>query len=342
MIATDFHLIPLAELCKHEKTVLDRLDSVPTHYTECLLEEPELRYPFLYYALLTHWPELLGELSEEDLFYNRFYWYLRMSKLYELEHDIKGGYEEETELLLEYAETEADSERVRDIERRIQCGIASNEWEIAVAYSHFTIPSVKQQFGIQLDETGDYFSSVAPIAVRSLLVDTLKSSLPLALKINTEKARGEMIVAPILLEVFSQLEEKINFFSGVEWDVDPAQGLRGRCDFLMGLSTEQYAIEAPVLAIVEVKNDDIPAGMAQCIAEMVAARIFNRQNNTEIPVIYGVVTTGSNWRFLRLIDSTAYIDASEYHIKEVERIVGIIVSMFKSSGVTIESKLSPP
>ena len=167
----------------------------------------------------------------------------------------------------------------------------------------------------------------------SLLTDTLKRSVPLALKINTEKARAEMIVTPVLLEVHQQLDGTISLFSGVDWDVDGALGLRGRCDFLMGLSPEQLRIEAPVLAIVEVKNDDISAGIAQCLAEMVAARIFNQQHGNNVPTIYGAVTTGNIWKFLRLIDSTAYLDSSEYHIKEVERIVGIIVSMFTSSGV---------
>jgi hypothetical protein len=102
----------------------------------------------------------------------------------------------------------------------------------------------------------------------------------------------------------------------------------------MGMSPEQLTIEAPVLAIVEVKKEDTLAGIGQCLAEMVAARVFNKQCQYHVPTIYGVVTTGSTWRFLRLAESTAYLDVTEYHIKEVERIVGIIVSMFTSSGCT--------
>ena len=33
---------------------------------------------------------------------------------------------------------------------------------------------------------------------------------------------------------------------------------------------------------------------------------------------------------MNLAETTAFIDANEYYIKEVERIVGIIVSMFNS------------
>jgi hypothetical protein len=95
------------------------------------------------------------------------------------------------------------------------------------------------------------------------------------------------------------------------------------------------AADCPADLVIRLQQQDIPAGIGQCIAEMVAARLFNQQHGTDIPVIYGVVTNGTNWRFLRLIDSTVYIDATEYYIKEVERIVGIIVSMFKNSGVTV-------
>jgi hypothetical protein len=38
--------------------------------------------------------------------------------------------------------------------------------------------------------------------------------------------------------------------------------------------------------------------MGQCIAEMVAAQIFNQQSGNNIETIYGVVTSGTNWRFL--------------------------------------------
>lgn len=56
-------------------------------------------------------------------------------------------------------------------------------------------------------------------------------------------------------------------------------------------------ISAPVIAIVEAKNEDIKSGLGQCIAEMVAAQIFNEHENNEIPTIYGIVTSGEIWKF---------------------------------------------
>jgi hypothetical protein len=328
MIATDFKLIPLAVLHKHEAAVLRGLDALPISYQKSLLDEPEIRYAFLYYALLTHWPELLnGDFTADELLYNRLYWFVRLSREYQVDHDFDAGFAYQGAELFETANRELGANVVRELEW------AAKKKEITVSFSSFSIGKVKDELGVQIDETGDFFADVAPVPISSLLVATLKESMPLALKINTEKARSEMIVAPLLIEIYGQLDKKISLFSGVDWEVDGALGLRGRCDFLMGLSREQLRIEAPVLAIVEVKNDDTSAGIAQCLAEMVAARIFNQQNKNAIATIYGAVTTGSIWKFMRLIDSTAYVDTSEYHIKEVERIVGIIVSVFTSSGV---------
>jgi hypothetical protein len=335
MIATDFHLIPLAQLCKHESTVLARLDLLTNRYAESLLEEPEVRYPFLYYALFTHWPELLGELSDEERFYNRYYWFLRMSKQQQSKFGYDASLEQQADQLVEYAEISLDSELIVDLQKRVTHEIATNEWEIAVAFSHFSINKVLTQFNLELDENGDQFLHVAGVAISGLLQETLKENVPLALAMATEKARSEFIVAPVLSEIRRQLANTISLFSGIELDVDPAAGLRGTCDFLLCQSPHQLVLRAPLVAIVEVKKEDVNAGIGQCIAEMVAARIFNQQHGTNIPVIYGVVTTGTNWRFLRLVDATVYIDATEYYIKEVERIVGIIVSMFKCSGVTV-------
>ena len=335
MLATEFKLIPLAVLHKHEAAVLRGLDALPISYAKNLLDEPEIRYAFLYYALLTHWPELLnGDVAAEDVLYNRLYWFLRLSREYEVDNDFEAEFKQEGESLVEAVKNEMGLEVVREIEKKVRREKVTGEKEITVSFSSFSIGAVKKQFGLRLDEKGDFFADVAPVAASFLLIETLKNSLSLALRINTEKARSEMIVTPILLEIRRQLDCQISLLSGVDWDVDDAQGLRGRCDFLMGLSPEQQRIEAPVLAIVEVKNEKIAAGIAQCLAEMVAARIFNQQNQNDIPTIYGIVTTGSNWRFLRLVESTAYIDSTEYYINEVERIVGIIVSMFTRSGVT--------
>lgn len=59
---------------------------------------------------------------------------------------------------------------------------------------------------------------------------------------------------------------------------------------------------------------------------MVAARLFNERNLKEIQTIYGTITTGQIWKFLKLEGQTIFIDLSDYYIKEINQILGILVT----------------
>lgn len=195
-----------------------------------------------------------------------------------------------------------------------------------MAYRNFTLSKVKADFGIVTHETQDLFTETPAIAPSELLTLTLKDQLPLASAINTEKARSELLVMPILIEVRRLLRNQISIFSGSTFEVSPEQGLEGRCDFILSRSTEQYYITSPVLTIVEAKNESIPTGLGQCIATMLAARLFNQRENNPTDLVHGAVTTGTDWKFLKLEGQTAFIDVSDYYIKEINKILGILVS----------------
>ena len=70
----------------------------------------------------------------------------------------------------------------------------------------------------------------------------------------------------------------------MNFSVDPEQGLSGVCDFLLSRSSEQLTIEAPVVAIAEAKNENMNAGIAQCLAQMVAAQMFNQRRGKPISI----------------------------------------------------------
>ena len=158
-------------------------------------------------------------------------------------------------------------------------------------YSQFTsIGKVKQAFGITTVEGVRFFPQVEPIAPSATLANFLAESLPLAVATGSEKARSELIISPVLLEVRTILQRQISIFSGEEFTVDPAQGLSGICDFLISQSPELLEIEAPAIVIVEAKKADLKIGMGECVAEMVAAQKFNQDKENPIPAIYGIVT----------------------------------------------------
>jgi hypothetical protein len=193
-----------------------------------------------------------------------------------------------------------------------------------MAYSDFSLTKFKKIFNITIDEEADLFATVEPIEISEKLTNTLEETTELALAINTEKARSEMIITPILLEVRRKANYQISLFSGTDFNVDVERGLNGYCDFVISRSREQLTINAPVLIIVEAKNENIKGGLGQCAAAMLAAQLFNEQEGNEIKTIYGAVTTGDIWKFLKLEGTDIFIDLNNYYIKELNKILGIL------------------
>ena len=170
------------------------------------------------------------------------------------------------------------------------------------------------EFTLHLVQDTSLFATLEEVQVNAYLRTTLQENVALALNINTEKARSEMIIAPMLIEVRKILNRQISLFSGVEFPVDASLGLTGVCDYIISKSTNQVYVSAPAVMIVEAKNENIKAGLPQCIAAMYAAKLYNEREHNEVDRILGIVTTGSNWKFLTLEDPHVVIDYDEYVI----------------------------
>ena len=198
-----------------------------------------------------------------------------------------------------------------------------------MAYSDFTLRKVKQSFGLTAVEGGRFLPEVEPIAPSPILAGLLEDTVPWAIAVGTEKAKSELIIAPLLWEVKRLMNRQISVFSGTEFTVDMAAGLNGVCDFLISRSPEQFEIEAPAVMLVEAKRDNINSGLGQCIAEMVAAQRFNEANNNPIPTIYGSVTSGTAWRFMKLEGQIVTIDVRDYPFPPVETILSMLVWMVR-------------
>lgn len=199
-------------------------------------------------------------------------------------------------------------------------------------YSEFRLETLVKDFKITLREVSDLFAQCPEVQPSDQLRLTLAQNLNLAVAINTEKARSEMIISPILLEVKRRMHDRISLFSGVDFTVDTEKGLNGICDFLISHSSEQLFVRVPIIALVEAKNENLKSGFAQCMAEMLAAQLFNQREGNDIPVVYGVVTIGTLWRFLRLTEQTTIeLDLTEYFIKDISKILGILLHTIEFS-----------
>ena len=200
-----------------------------------------------------------------------------------------------------------------------------------MAYSDFSLGRVKKEFNLTFVEATDIFASVSELQPSLFLEETLQENLPLALASNTEKSRSEMIITPILIDLRKQLNRKISLFSGVNFNVDAGRGLNGNCDYIISLSEEILILTTPIITLVEAKKEDLNAGLGQCIAEMLAAQIFNEREKHQISPIYGVVTSGTNWKFLTLDGSNVLIDLNEYYLGNLSKILGILAESVRKN-----------
>ena len=192
-----------------------------------------------------------------------------------------------------------------------------------MSFQQFTFPQVQDDLGLTLHDA-DLFADAPTMAVREEFAAFLRDGVSLAVANSTEKAKSEFIIAPVLLEFRRTLGQRIFLFSGVEWVADASRGLNGYCDFILTRGKSQHVLSAPFLAIVEAKNDLFRTGFGQCIAAMVGAQVCNQQAGLIVPRIYGVVTIGTAWKFLRLEGAALTIDMPEYYIDNLPKIMGIL------------------
>ena len=198
-----------------------------------------------------------------------------------------------------------------------------------MAYSNFTLDTVRTEFQLEKFETLGVFSGIEPVDPSAHLSAALAKKVPLAASINTEKARSELIVADVLVELRERFNHRISFFSGIDFSVNAEEGLTGVCDFLVSLSPAQLHLEAPIIILVEAKKEDLTVGLGQCSAEMIAAQRFNKNKGNNISCIYGATTSGTDWRFLKLDGQSLHIDITVYQIAQCDKILGILSSMVK-------------
>lgn len=200
------------------------------------------------------------------------------------------------------------------------------------SYREFlTVREAKEFLHLSTVEGVCFLLDVPPVEPSPVLREYLAETIPIAVASGSEKAKSELIVTPVLVEVRRFLDRQVSLFSGEDFTVEESLGLKGRCDFLLSRSPEMLAIEAPAVIIVEAKQADLKTGLGQCLAEMVAAQRFNQEHNQEISTIYGSVSNGTQWQFLKLEGQIATIDLSVYSLPPVEQILGFLVWMVQQN-----------
>ena len=191
-------------------------------------------------------------------------------------------------------------------------------------YTDFDLDTLRHRFMLTI-RTEHLFPSAQARAVPQWLQQTLEKGMPFALV--SEKARSEFIIVPVLLTVRDLAHERVTIYSGQRLDGDANAGLTGECDFILTTTPPLPIIQAPIISIVEAKKNDIEGGLGQCAAQMLGAQRFNARDNTGISTIYGCVTTGEAWQFMKLTGDILIINNERYYITEIDTILGIFTAI---------------
>lgn len=193
-----------------------------------------------------------------------------------------------------------------------------------MAYSKFTFIRIREELGIE-DKYMELFTEIIPNEPNEWLRIALKMGKRAAF--FSEKSRSEAIVFPILMELQRQNPNIFSVYSGAELEADNQKDLNGECDFILGYGAQKYDIDTPIFCMIEAKDQDLKRALPQCIAQMEGARIFNQKHGKSIEIIWGCVTTGAEWLFLKLEKNTAYIDTERYYLSDLPKLLGVLQSI---------------
>lgn len=200
---------------------------------------------------------------------------------------------------------------------------------MSMSYRDISLKDLAQQYGIRNRQT-PILTKVTELAPSEELNVSLASAKVLPLR--SEKARSEWIVVPVLRELHLRNQDFLTIYSGEYLPADEQKGLTGECDFILARNAQTYDLSYPILSIVEAKKNDLDLGVAQCAAQLVGARLYNQQQGVDLHQVYGCVTTGKDWLFMRLSGPLIEINTEAQTLAELPRILGIfqhIIDQFR-------------
>ena len=191
-----------------------------------------------------------------------------------------------------------------------------------MSYKNFSLERIRDEFGIQNKRQKlTEFIEIKSIEPSAWLKETIEGYK--LLPNRSEKAKSEAFVSPILLEIKKLNKEFITIHSGDMLNADPAHGLNGECDFIIGKETFSNTIDAPLFSVIEAKKGDLDLGKPQCAAQMLGVKIFNEKHGIHYDKVFGIVTTASSWLFLKLENNIIYTDDdSVLSLSELPQILG--------------------
>jgi len=197
-------------------------------------------------------------------------------------------------------------------------------------FTDFTLQDVKEIFDLEEKKREAIFDNITVLEPSAWLKEGF-SALDQR-SFNTEKERSEALIYPILFEIEKRNHFSFKLFSGENVNFNEEKGLKGELDFAYSLKNTSY-LEAPIFTVIEAKNDNITRHWGQILAQMIGVKEENAKEENDLKTIFGCISTGESWHFVKLENKFIHIDRRPFSIyTEIEKILGIfqyIVDFYK-------------
>ncbi|NES85679.1 MAG: hypothetical protein F6K10_32135 [Moorea sp. SIO2B7] len=145
------------------------------------------------------------------------------------------------------------------------------------------------------------------------LKERIEEVLPYA-SLSSETARREILISPLILDLVHYTKSEIY----IEYSIKVSEQLQGYLDYFLDNTHK--------LLVIEAKKEDLDYGITQLIAELIALDKWEEYDNKNY--IFGAVTTGKIWEFVRLNSLEKQIDQGleSYRVPEdIEPLMRILI-----------------
>ncbi len=200
-----------------------------------------------------------------------------------------------------------------------------------MAFSDYkSMAQVQQQFNIKYKE--EKFISSQALKPSSQFLDDFEFNKENIDIYSSEASRCEIIISPILREIYKKHYAKYSFW--IQKNITYDETLSGTPDYMFSTKSAlgKTVLEKPFFVIVEAKKNDFEQGWGQCLAELVAAQKINEYINHPV---YGIVTDGNLWQFGKLIEDIFTRNSKNYTIDNLAKLFGALDFILQSAGVAL-------
>ena len=195
-----------------------------------------------------------------------------------------------------------------------------------MAFSDYkNISQVQKEFGIRYQE--ENFLALQRLEPPSHFREEFDFNQRNIDVFSSEAARTELVITPILREVYKNFHEHYSFW--IQKAMIYNDKLNGTPDYLIATRSAlgKTVLDLPLVIIVEAKKNDFEQGWGQCLAELVAAQKINDDLHKPI---YGIVTDGELWKFGKLTGTTFISNLEAYTVGDLAELFGAINFIFQS------------